>query len=182
MGAVSLCRALGAAVLTFAVACSSGGGSTADPSPVPATNAVTARLLPTDAAALPSFDLASYGQLLTELRGTPMVVNVWASWCGPCREEAPRLSAASKAFGSRIQFLGIDILDARGSAREFMRRYGWTYPSLFDETGAIRDGLGLLGQPVTVFYDAAGNEVGHWNGPIPSDELLRRLRQLVRGE
>ncbi len=179
MGAVPLRRALGAALLTLAVACSSGGGSSTDPSPVPATNAATARLLPTDAAALPSFDLPSYRQLLSELHGTPVVVNVWASWCGPCRQEAPHLAEASKAFGDRVQFLGIDILDARGSARGFMKEYGWTYPSLFDETGAIRDGLGLLGQPATVFYDAAGDEVGHWSGPIPSAELFRRLRRLA---
>lgn len=146
---------------------------------VPALNAAEAPLLPTDAFALPEFDFTSYRELLGQLRGTPVVVNIWASWCGPCRVEAPDLARQSRTYGSRIQFLGVDILDSRSSARDFMREYGWTYPSVFDPTGEIRDRLGLIGQPITLFYDAAGKLVSTWNGPLTPDVLTKRLEQLV---
>jgi thiol-disulfide isomerase/thioredoxin len=170
-----------AALAVVAAACSSDRApvGTMDHRPIPATNATTVPLLPTDAAELPSFDLASYQQLLTGLRGTPVLVNVWASWCGPCSEEAPRLAQAAKTYGDQVQFVGIDILDARDSARQFMAKYGWTYPSLYDDVGAIRDGLGFIGQPVTIFYDANGTQVAQWSGAISQDELTKRLDQLT---
>jgi thiol-disulfide isomerase/thioredoxin len=102
-------------------------------------------------------------------------VNIWASWCGPCRDEAPHLEAAHDEFGDRVQFLGLDILDERGSARDFMREYGWTYPSVFDATGAIRDGLGILGQPATLFYDTSGELVKTWSGPLTQEALTEGL-------
>jgi hypothetical protein len=60
-----------------------------------------------------------------------------------------------------------------------MREFGWTYPSLFDPPGVVRDGLGVLGQPVTLFYGADGELVDRWVGPIPPDELEARLESLV---
>lgn len=135
-------------------------------------------LLPADPEALPAFDLATYESLLRELRGRPVLVNIWASWCGPCRAEAPHLAAAHARYGDRVQFLGVDILDSRGSARAFMREYGWSYPSVFDASGAIRDGLGLFGQPVTLFYDSSGELVDTWAGPIGEEELTERLEAL----
>ncbi|HZD80985.1 MAG TPA: TlpA disulfide reductase family protein [Actinomycetota bacterium] len=147
----------------------------------PASNATTAALLPVDALSLPTFDVDRYRQLIDQLRGTPVVVNIWASWCGPCREEAPHLAAAARHLGASVQFLGVDILDSRTSARSFIERYGWTYPSLFDETGAIRDQLGLIGQPATVFYDATGRVVSTWSGAISADLLTRRLQQIRAG-
>ena len=123
----------------------------------PAQNAVTAPLLPTHVAELPTFDVQTYQELLTQMRGTPVVVNVWAAWCGPCQAEAPLLHAASRTYGDRVQFLGVDILDSRDGARGFIDDHGLTYPSVFDPSGAIRDSLGMIGQPVTVFYDADGD-------------------------
>lgn len=154
------------------------GSSPARSPEVVAGNAAEAPLLPTDAAALPEFDLARFEALIDQLEGTPVLVNVWGSWCGPCRDEAPDLAAAHAEYGDRIQFIGVDILDARPSARAFMAEFGWTYPSVFDPPAAIRDGLGLLGQPVTLFYDASGELVDRWLGPIPPDELDARLKQL----
>jgi cytochrome c biogenesis protein CcmG/thiol:disulfide interchange protein DsbE len=127
--------------------------------------------LPTDPTALPEFTMADYRHALAELRGTPVVVNVWASWCGPCRDEAPLLASANRNYGDRVRFVGVDILDERGSARDFIREYGWTYPSVYDPSGAIRDGLGLLGQPLTLFYDAEGELVNTWSGPLSQEAL-----------
>jgi cytochrome c biogenesis protein CcmG, thiol:disulfide interchange protein DsbE len=135
--------------------------------------------LPTDPTALPEFTLAEYRHVLGELRGTPVVVNVWASWCGPCREEAALLASANRTHGDRVQFIGVDILDERGSARAFMREFGWTYPSVYDPSGAIRDGLGLLGQPVTLFYDASGELVDTWTGPLSEEALDANLRAIL---
>jgi len=95
-----------------------------------------------------------------------VLVNIWASWCGPCREEASLLASAHDTHGDRVRCIGVDIIDERGSARAFMREFGWTYPSLYAPTGAIRDGLGLIGQPVTLFYDASGELVNTWTGPL----------------
>jgi cytochrome c biogenesis protein CcmG, thiol:disulfide interchange protein DsbE len=149
----------------LAVGCSSDDGGDAADGP----------LLPEDPYELPAFDMASYEQLLAELEGTPVLVNIWASWCAPCRDEAPHLASAHEEFGDRVQFLGLDILDEPGSAREFMREYGWTYPSVFDATGAIRDGLGILGQPATLFYDASGGLVKTWSGPLTEEALADGL-------
>jgi cytochrome c biogenesis protein CcmG/thiol:disulfide interchange protein DsbE len=153
-----------------------------------ARNATSAPLLPRDPAALPEFDLDRFHELLGQLRGVPVVVNVWASWCGPCKLEAPHLAAAARRFGDRIQFLGVDILDQRSSARAFIRSEGWDYPSLFDPAGAIRSGLGFVGQPDTVFFDRRGHRVGFsaggttyraWQGPITGQALDSILTQLL---
>jgi cytochrome c biogenesis protein CcmG/thiol:disulfide interchange protein DsbE len=147
-----------------------GGGDAGDAGP-PAQNAVTAPLLPTHVAELPTFDVQTYQELLTQLRGTPVVVNVWAAWCGPCQAEAPLLHAASGTFGDRVQFLGVDILDSRDGARGFIDEHGLTYPSVFDPSGAIRDSFGMIGQPVTVFYDADGDVTSTWEGQLTQTAL-----------
>jgi cytochrome c biogenesis protein CcmG, thiol:disulfide interchange protein DsbE len=74
-----------------------------------AENAAVTSLLPTTVSALPSFDFDMFERLLYELRGTPVVVNIWASWCGPCRTETPILVDAAEQYGARVQFLGVDI-------------------------------------------------------------------------
>lgn len=135
--------------------------------------------LPTNPYALPEFDKAAYDRMLARQRGTPVLVNIWASWCGPCRQEAPFLEAASEAYGDRVQFVGVDILDARDSARAFMHESGWTYPSVFDPNGAIRDALGILGQPATLFYDADGTLVKSWLGPLTREALAHNLEAIL---
>jgi thiol-disulfide isomerase/thioredoxin len=138
-----------------------------------------ATLLPEDRLALPEFDLATYESLIAELRGTPVVVNVWGSWCPPCTVEAPDLATVSKEFEGRVQFLGVDILDARAPARDFILRYDWQYPSVFDPTGAIRDGLGYVGQPITLLYDREGKLVFEWSGVITADLLRKEIRKVL---
>lgn len=176
-------RPAAAAVILAILAAGCGAGSPGEAEPsiplVRARNATSAPLLPTDALALPDFDFRMFQELRSQIVGTPLVVNIWASWCGPCRIEAPDLARASARYGDRIQFLGVDILDSRGAARDFMREFGWTYPSVFDPSGEIRDRLGIFGQPATLFYDATGELVQKWVGPIPADELGRGIEVLL---
>lgn len=163
--------------LVLAAACTRGVAT--EPGPTDqggtASNATAAPLLPTTVAALPTFDVATYQQLLTQLQGTPLVVNVWASWCGPCKAESPLLHEASMTYGDRVQFLGVDILDSIGGARVFLADEGVTYPSVFDPSGSIRDSLGMIGQPATVFYDAQGNVVSSWDGQLTASALRKGI-------
>jgi cytochrome c biogenesis protein CcmG/thiol:disulfide interchange protein DsbE len=135
--------------------------------------------LPSDPYALPEFDKADFDAMLARQHGTPMLVNIWASWCVPCRDEAPFLAAAHRTYGDRVRFVGVDILDARDSARAFMRESDWTYPSVFDPNGSIRDGLGVIGQPATLFYDADGRLVRTWLGPLTQQALTSNLRRIT---
>lgn len=159
--------------LALAVVASACGGETGG------GDGSAAATLPTEPDALPEFTLADYETLIGGLRGTPVVVNIWASWCGPCNEEAPTLAAAHATYGDRVQFLGVDILDSREGAREFIATYDWRYPSVFDPDGAIRDGLGLLGQPVTLFYSADGLLISSYTGAIPEAEFEARIAEIL---
>lgn len=169
-----------------AAACTKEGagqpGSTSFDMPAPhlvAENAAVAPLLPTDAYALPDADPASYQALLGQLRGTPVVVNIWGSWCPPCRSEAPLFAAAHTKYGDRVQFLGIDILDSREGARDFMKMFGWSWPSLYDAAGDIRDDLGYIGQPITIFYDADGDVAADWAGAIDEERLDAGISEIL---
>jgi thiol-disulfide isomerase/thioredoxin len=124
-------------------------------------------------------DAATFRALLDELRGTPVVVNVWATWCPPCVEEAPHLAEVSREFEGRVQFVGLDILDDRPAARDFIREYGWIYPSVFDPAGRIRDALGYVGQPVTVVYDREGNLAFEHVGAVDGEMLRTEIREVL---
>jgi cytochrome c biogenesis protein CcmG/thiol:disulfide interchange protein DsbE len=155
-----------------------GGGGTATPSGSPAVNATTAALLPTTVDALPDLDADGFATLLSQLKGTPVVVNVWAAWCGPCKIEAPDLEKAAAAAGTKIQFLGVDFQDNRDDARTFIRHYGWTYPSVFDVQGTILTQAGFIGPPVTLFYAADGTLVDTAAGQISPERLAEGIAKL----
>jgi thiol-disulfide isomerase/thioredoxin len=164
------------ATLLGAAACSKTPGT---PTRTNAGSDGRVSLLPSTPTALPDFTLAQFQQLLDQLKGTPVVVNVWGSWCPPCRAEAPELAEVAKAYQGKVQFIGVDILDQRGPARAFVREFGWPYPSVFDPQGDIRDGLGYVGQPVTVLYDAGGESVFVWSGAITRDILAEEIDRVV---
>jgi cytochrome c biogenesis protein CcmG/thiol:disulfide interchange protein DsbE len=161
-----------------------GDGTAPSGSAMVATRALSIEMLPKDRFALPTFGFDEFQSLLTQLaaKGVPVVVNVWASWCGPCREESPNLVEAARRHGAEVQFLGVDILDRRGAARAFIQEEGYPYPSVFDPAGEIRDRLGYIGQPVTIFYDARGRKVDEWSGPIGLSELLDRVAKILQAQ
>ena len=104
---------------------------------------------------------------LRDLRG-PLVLNVWASWCVPCREELPFLTAAHDALGERVRFLGVDVDDDARPAREWMSFHGVAWPSLFDHQGTVRGPLRIPGPPVTLFVNSAGSIAGVHYGAFTS--------------
>ncbi|MGZ8580790.1 MAG: TlpA family protein disulfide reductase [Actinomycetota bacterium] len=130
--------------------------------------------LPSTADELPTADAAAFRGLLDELQGTPVVVNLWASWCEPCKREMPMLSRAA-ADHPDVQFLGVDTLDSREGAEAFIAEYSVPFPSLFDPDGAIRTELGSFGLPVTVFFDADGNEAAKVDGELSQSALDEHL-------
>jgi cytochrome c biogenesis protein CcmG, thiol:disulfide interchange protein DsbE len=114
------------------------------------------------------------------LRGKAVVVNFWASWCHPCKEEAGRLEAGWRKWRSRgVVFVGIDEEDFPGRARAFMRRYGITYPIVRDKDGHLVREYGLTGYPETFFVDRRGRVVDHKATPISTEELDAGIRKAL---
>ncbi|MEA2521275.1 MAG: cytochrome c biosis protein CcmG, thiol:disulfide interchange protein DsbE [Actinomycetota bacterium] len=146
-------------------------------SPTPSNHVSVAPKLPTSPEALPLTDAAGYRALIGSLHGTPIVVNVWASWCVPCNDEAPMLRQAALDQPD-IRFMGIDIQDSKDSAINFIHKYSITYPSLFDPPAAIRNSLELVGVPDTLFYDANGVVQGQVIGPLTPSSLRGNLAKI----
>jgi cytochrome c biogenesis protein CcmG/thiol:disulfide interchange protein DsbE len=113
-----------------------------------------------------------------DLRGRPAILNFWASWCDPCREEAPAFARAAREH-DEVAFLGVNILDGREEALEFVEEYGIPYPSVRDASGAIAKRYGVNGAPETVFLDPQGNVVGRYIGAFREGELESLVAELV---
>ena len=111
---------------------------------------------------------------LASLRGKAVVVNFWASWCEPCKKEAPLLEQAwqeNRADG--LVVLGVDARDIRSDARTFARRYGISYPVLHDGPGSSLDHWGTTGFPETWWVDRQGRLVGYKEGQVTQEDLDR---------
>lgn len=118
---------------------------------------------------------------LASLKGYPVVVNAWASWCGPCRFELPAFQAQSVRLGRKVAFLGINHKDADDEARAFQREFPMSYPSYKDPDGRIARSYGVQGLPFTVFYAPSGRQVLVHQGPYASEAaLLDDIRQYAR--
>ena len=116
---------------------------------------------------------------LSALRGRPLVVNLWAQWCEPCREEAPALAAFARRAAGKVDVLGVDYTDSSpDKAIEFARAAGWDYPHLFDAAGVLRTRMALPGIPVTLLVAADGRVAYRQTGRVESaDELAGLVRQ-----
>ncbi len=122
---------------------------------------------------LPGGGISAFQRQLRALRGLPVVVNVWASWCGPCRAEFPLFQSASARFGRRIAFVGVDTLDGTGEARSFLSRFPVPYPSYQDPSGDVaRSLVPTQGVPITVYIDRAGHTAYFHQGAYPSERAL----------
>lgn len=112
---------------------------------------------------------------LSRVRGKPLVLNVWASWCPPCIAEMPILTSAASELRGDVQFLGVNIQDQDASALSMMSDFGADFPSVVDEPGSIRGALAVSGPPVTFFIDERGVIVGRHDGALPSTEYFNAL-------
>jgi cytochrome c biogenesis protein CcmG/thiol:disulfide interchange protein DsbE len=108
----------------------------------------------------------------------PLVVNVWASWCPPCRREAPLLEAAWQTYRDRVQFIGINLRDSEDAALAFIQEFNQTFPSGADPRGYVADAFGLVGVPTTYFIDASGRIDTTKVGEITEEELALRIQAL----
>lgn len=166
-----------------------GGSGVADAGPRPVAPS-TAGLPPKLAANAKDADrivgegTGDFERRFEALRGHPVVVNQWASWCDPCRFEFPFLRAMVAKYGNRVGFIGIDLQDDRDAAEEFLRETPGGFPSVFDPDGDVTASLGGgQASPTTFFYDEKGEQVSIKIGAYATAELLDEdIRRNLLGE
>ena len=109
----------------------------------------------------------------------PTVVNIWASWCIPCRSEAPLLRQADEAFDGRVEFIGVAVGDRQDSARDFIAEFGIEFVNYFDEGRAVPASLSRTGVPLTFFFDTEGNLIHSHSGVIDERTLAVNIDELL---
>jgi cytochrome c biogenesis protein CcmG/thiol:disulfide interchange protein DsbE len=117
---------------------------------------------------------------LRALRGHPVVINAWASWCGPCKLEFPYFQRAAARLGTEVAFFALNVEDNRGDALRFLRTAPVPYPSLEDGDGKLlREAApGVKGLPVTIYYDEDGEQTFvHQGGYRSEDELVEDIER-----
>jgi cytochrome c biogenesis protein CcmG/thiol:disulfide interchange protein DsbE len=148
---------------------------------------------PLAAGTAPDFTLTTFDgktYTLSELRGKPVVINFWASWCLPCRDEAPALQRAWETYNERgLIVLGIDYVDTETDAKKFIAEFRQTYPNGPDLGTRVAQAYRISGVPETYFIgkdgkllqgiDAQGRVKGNWIGPVPETVLIARIQELL---
>jgi cytochrome c biogenesis protein CcmG/thiol:disulfide interchange protein DsbE len=124
----------------------------------------------------------AFERQLADLRGYPVVVNKWASWCGPCREEMPWFQRLSARLGKRIAFLGVNSEDTNDAAKDFLAQFPLPYPSFSDPGQEIAAAMeATIGFPATSFYDSSGELVHVQQGQYASiDDLTADIERYAR--
>jgi cytochrome c biogenesis protein CcmG/thiol:disulfide interchange protein DsbE len=117
---------------------------------------------------------------LTRLRGRPIVVNFWATWCLPCYQEHPVLVENARAIGSDVQFLGVVFNDSEDKIMTFLRQRGSAYPTVLDAQGKTAIAYGVGGVPETFFIDRQGVIVAKFAGPMTTDVLQANVAKALR--
>jgi cytochrome c biogenesis protein CcmG, thiol:disulfide interchange protein DsbE len=181
-----------AALLLLVVAVALNGCGTQTRNAAPAASSVSAALkgsppalssLHARANRLLSGGTRAFKSLLATLRGYPVVVNKWASWCGPCQSEFPVFQRVAVALGSRVAFVGLDGKDRNGAAADFLRRFPVSYPSFVDPQESIaRTIQAATYYPQTIYFDRSGHQVYDHAGPYLSvGSLEQDIRRYVHG-
>ena len=161
-----------ALVALTTTACTGGSGSSADPlgvrsasSPVPSLSG--------DTLQRGSADLAS-------LRGSVAVVNFWATWCTPCRQEQPQLEQVARAYRDRgVRFLGVFERDDAAKGRAWLKEFGVTYPSIADPSGSFADDFALFGLPDTFVIDPTGTIRWAITGKTTAEALSQLIDRVL---
>lgn len=125
---------------------------------------------------MPAFSLALMGGgklTQAELQGKPALINFFASWCLPCREEMPAIEKLSQEYRSKeVVFVGVAVDDTESKMREFIARFGVTFPVGLDDGGAVQKAFGVYGLPTTFFIDRQG-QVRYFHAGAVNEQLLR---------
>jgi cytochrome c biogenesis protein CcmG/thiol:disulfide interchange protein DsbE len=112
-------------------------------------------------------------------RGAPLVVIFFASWCGPCHEDAPIYADLADRFGQRVSLISVAVDDSPHDARAFAKRYGWTWPVVRDDGHRWVAAFGPLGVPATYVIDPGGAVVRTLTGPVTAEQIGASLDPLV---
>jgi cytochrome c biogenesis protein CcmG/thiol:disulfide interchange protein DsbE len=133
------------------------------------------------ASPLPETDAAEIIALL-ETSTRPVLINVWASWCIPCRSEAPLLDRAHAQFGDDIRFIGVNVADTQTGAQQFIAEFGFSFENLFDAPRSVPAALGGSGVPLTFFFAPGGDLIHYQPGVIDERTLALQIDELLRRE
>jgi cytochrome c biogenesis protein CcmG/thiol:disulfide interchange protein DsbE len=135
---------------------------------------------PAPALELPRLSGSGQGSL-ADYRGKVVVLNFWASWCGPCRDESPLLDRWHRRMRDRGGVvLGVDTLDVTAKAHAFIDRYGLSYPMLRDRDGGSRESYGILGFPETFVIDRRGGIAAARRGPVDDAFMRSEVAPLLK--
>jgi cytochrome c biogenesis protein CcmG, thiol:disulfide interchange protein DsbE len=139
--------------------------------------AVPSMLEEKPAPAFSLVDLEGQQVSLESLRGQPLVLNFWSTWCLPCKQEHPLLQQAQRD-NPNIRFLGVLYSDKPEPARRYLKKVGAAYPTLVDENNRVAIDYGVAGVPETFFVDRKGQILAKWVGPLSWPTLQSKLQLL----
>lgn len=141
-------------------------------------------IAPRPNAPAPDFTLSTFdGKTvhLADLRGKSVVLNFWASWCGPCADEQPVLNDVAKRYESQgVVVIGVNVQDKQTDASAFMSRHGVAYPVVVDPNGAVYINYGVVAVPETYLITREGTISQKFAKPVSSDELVPAIEQMIR--
>ena len=128
-------------------------------------------------------DLGGKSIKLSDLHGHPVVINFWATWCPPCRQEVPALQAAYQRYqASGVVLLGLDLREDASTVQKFVAPYGVTYPLLLDQSGAIASQYQVAGIPTTIVVDSDGVIRARHVGPMTEDQFAQYIDPLIASQ
>lgn len=139
----------------------------------------------TDSSTAESFTLDSLLEnkeiSLGDFKGKPVVLNFWATWCGPCREEMPLFENFWNKYKDKgVVFLGVDVMDDKDNAIEFIKSTGISYPNLYDPSGKVSSKYRVIALPATFFIDREGNIVAKNYGPFLGNDGKKKLNLYLK--